>query len=228
MQFVKQLIDDYGVAVAALAIAFGFVARQAWVIGYGHFAERLRRRRLIAALYSEIIYNTTDLKHFLETADRPEDLARVLEGRASKALHMTDARHTAIYSQNIQQLSMLPQVAIMDLVAFYAQLEKIKAQVDAVSDESFKQISDAGRTKVILRIWRAIRIGKMLGDKALERFRTEKRLKSSIDAQAGDEFSAYMHKLETMEPPPEAPAPIGDGASDAPDDPVSKTRNDGS
>lgn len=177
----KQFFAEYGVAGAALLAAMAFVARQSWSVVWETVADRRMRARFIAALYAEITYNTRDLKRFLATAAPPEAIDAALRRNESKALHMTDARHTKIYALSVERLSLLPQIAILDVVAFYAQLEKIKVQVDAIGQQSFREISDEGRLQVLRTLWRAIEDGRFLGEMALFRFESEGKLAWAVE-----------------------------------------------
>lgn len=169
----KAIVESDGLVVALLLVAAAYAVRQISEIVMARVEERRRRGRFFAALYAEIAYNTADLRRFHETAAPPEVLAAAIKRNATNAAHMTDARHVAIYQSGAASLTELPRSVIGDVVAFYSQLEKIKAQTDALRWESFQQISDAGRLQVLKQLWSTILDGSLLGERAMDALKAE-------------------------------------------------------
>lgn len=115
--------------------------------------DRLERReQFIRALFFEIDYNTRDMEIFARKS--PEMSVVEAKMRSDRAFipHITDARHTEIYTTNIASLHFLDRVILGDVVEFYGELAKLKSQIDGLDKPSFVTISDDGRIAAISRI----------------------------------------------------------------------------
>ncbi|WP_428925367.1 hypothetical protein [Marinibacterium sp. SX1] len=136
----------------------GIVTILLWLGSRGWDIWQARKRRsddrksLLRALFAEIDFNAADMKRFLDTAPsiaRFEHLFR----DPHFVPHITDARHTDVYRSRISELHAIEDGLIGDVVRFYGDLEKIKAQIDGLQQDSFRRISPAGRVGTIRNIY---------------------------------------------------------------------------
>jgi len=123
-------------AVAAMISAVGAVAvfalSKATELISAYVAHRRRRSAFIRALFAEIEFNTDELRVFTAQRRPKADLEAFFAGGADRRPHITDARHTIIYQRNIDLISFVDDGLVRKIVAFYGELEKLKAQVDGL------------------------------------------------------------------------------------------------
>ncbi|MBT0956875.1 hypothetical protein IV417_05725 [Alphaproteobacteria bacterium KMM 3653] len=140
----------------------GIVLLCVWVLSrvFEVWREWVGRQRAkdgyVRALFAEVDFNTADLDAFVAAALDLEDLRRRLEEKPFVP-HVTDAKHTSIYMQNMERLSVLPDPLIRDVVEFYGTLERIREMIEGLSKESYGTISIGGRVNVIRRLYETAR-----------------------------------------------------------------------
>lgn len=152
------------------------VAVVLWVAsrGFDYFQEYRRNRRirsnLVRSLFAEVDYNTQDLENFLINSP---DLNVFREKLSDPQFvpHITDARHTEIYRENVSLLHNIRDVFIQELIAFYGDLEKIRAQIDGVRMPSYKSISIDGQVRVIRRLYSRCHDCMECGEQLVEKMR---------------------------------------------------------
>ncbi|MEM8729793.1 MAG: hypothetical protein AAGF79_07725 [Pseudomonadota bacterium] len=151
-----------------VVIRYGLVAVGLWIVSRWWDLWRARKQRqddretFIRALFAEIEFNTIDLLRFIET--KPD--LKVFEDlfqNPSFVPHITDARHTDVYRSRITELHAVSEYLIADVVRFYGDLEKIKAQIDGLQHESFRRISVKGRVGTMANMYDTIKGSAELG-----------------------------------------------------------------
>lgn len=131
------------------------------------------RSNLVRALYSEIDFNTKDLHFFLTHSPSEQAIKKAFDENKALIPHITDARHTHIYRENIKNLPHISDNLIARLVQFYGLLEKIKEQIDALQYESFPTITKASKVQAVLGITANVRECAAIGDVILDDFSKE-------------------------------------------------------
>ncbi len=133
----------------------------------------LGRRNLVRSLYSEIDFNTKDLFLFLEKSIPMNVLQAEFVRNPDLVPHLTDARHTLIYRNNIKNLHHIDDRLIAQIVHFYGLLDKIKEQIDGLNRHSFLTISATGRTKTFERLFANVQECEDAGIQALGAFQQQ-------------------------------------------------------
>ena len=143
-------------AVGAVGV---FALSKATELVSAYVAHRRRRSAFIRALFAEIEFNTDELRVFTAQRRPKADLEAFFAGGADRRPHITDARHTIIYQRNIDLISFVDDGLVRKIVAFYGDLEKLKAQVDGLQLASFTSISAAGRVNTVAQIYETVERG---------------------------------------------------------------------
>lgn len=163
-------MDGSFVTFTGLAALFVFGASKLWdLLREQRHSERMTKS-YIRGLFAEIDFNTTDLRRFNEASLDYGDLLKAFQANADLIPHITDARHTVVYADNMSRLSDLPDAFIRDVVEFYGDLEKIREIIGGLDKASFKTISAQGKLNVIRRLFRRTEETQQLGEDLLERF----------------------------------------------------------
>lgn len=110
------------------------------------------RKAYLRALFAEIDFNTHDLEIFVRQTPDMEMMRRRLAEPAFIP-HITDARHTEIYRNQITLLHALDDDLIREVVTFYGTLEKIRVIIDGLLQPSYKSISEVGQYNVIENLY---------------------------------------------------------------------------
>jgi len=167
-------------AIAAVAL---------WVAsrGFEYFQEYRRNKRirsnLVRSLFAEVDYNTRDFENFLNNSPDIEIFEDKLVDQ-NFVPHITDARHTEVYRENISLLHNIRDTLIQDLISFYGDCEKIGAQIGGVCMPSYKSISVNGQVNVIKTLYEKCRANKECGERILIKMQKaypELKLKRSDD-----------------------------------------------
>lgn len=175
----EELFKEYpGLVTAFGAFLIWALTRWAELVGTWR-AARIGRKNFIRALYAEVDFNTRDLEFFLMNSANISDIEAAMQADPDLLPHITDAHHTIIYSQNIQNMHLLDDSLAARLVLFYGLLEKIKAQIDGMNLRSFQSISARGRAVIIKRLIVQIQQCEAEGRIILTRF-SEKHTKLSL------------------------------------------------
>ena len=159
------MADGSGVGLQWTAIA----AVALWVasrcIDYFNAIRRNKKIRsnLVRSLFAEIEYNTQDLKDFLNQSPNIEIFEEKLIDPEFTP-HITDARHTRVYRENISLLHNVKDTLIQKLITFYGDLAKISAQIDGILMPSYKSISVEGQVNVIRILYERCAMCKKQGD----------------------------------------------------------------
>lgn len=142
-------IANYGVVVpAASAVGLWFGTRIAETIS-SWIRRRRERVNLIRALFAEVDFNTKDLYVFGAMSAATDQIEKRFQEKPDAVIHVTDAHHTLIYTENIDKLHYLDDRFAARLVLFYGLLDKIKAQIDGISLSSFAAVTPAGKLSVV-------------------------------------------------------------------------------
>ena len=163
-------MDGSFVTFTGLSALFVFGASQLWDLTREHRKSQRATQSYIRALFAEIDFNTTDLRRFNNAAIDYSDLLNAFEGNKSLVPHITDARHTVVYSDSLSRLSDLPDGFIRDVVEFYGDLEKIREIIAGLDKSSFQTISARGKLNVIKRLYGRTVEAENLGLALLDRF----------------------------------------------------------
>ena len=142
---------DIGLLGAISALGLWFLSRT-FEICHGLLNRRRGRSSVLRSLFAEVDYNTRDMEIFLEQSPQIEDIEVKLHD-SNFVPHITDARQTAIFHANLHLLHHMQDELIQDLVAFYGDLEKLRARIDGITKPSYKSISVEGQINVIRRIY---------------------------------------------------------------------------
>ena len=163
-------MDGSFVTFTGLAALFVFGASKLWDLLREQRQSKRTTKSYIRGLFAEIDFNTTDLRRFNEASLDYGDLLKAFQANADLIPHITDARHTVVYADNMSRLSDLPDAFIRDVVEFYGDLEKIREIIGGLDKASFKTISAQGKLNVIKRLFRRTEETQQLGEDLLERF----------------------------------------------------------
>lgn len=163
-------MDGSFVTFTGLAALFVFGASKLWDLLREQRQSERATKSYIRGLFAEIDFNTTDLRRFNAASLDYADLLKAFKSKADLIPHITDARHTVVYADNMSRLSDLPDAFIRDVVEFYGDLEKIREIIAGLDKGSFKTISAQGKLNVIKRLFRRTEETQMLGETLLERF----------------------------------------------------------
>lgn len=161
-------------AVWTFAAAFGL-----WLLKEVVEAWRSHRRgvkqqnNLVRALYAEIDFNTCDMEIFLEKSPDEQALREALTANPRLVPHITDARHTEIYRNRINELHSMSDETLAGMVHFYGMLEKIAAKIEAVNYPSFQLVSIEGRIFAVMGIVRSAILARRFGNDLLEKMAKE-------------------------------------------------------
>jgi hypothetical protein len=136
-----------------------------------HVTEALARRkttalkaeRLICALYAEIKANADDLARFVAASPPLERVKQAVRDNPSFRPHFTNAPHRTVYGSHITELASLPRQVILNVVAFYCQLDRLSELTYGLERPSFESISPEGREQVMAELWQAVERGLVLG-----------------------------------------------------------------
>ncbi len=135
-------------------------------------AKTADRDAYIQAIYAEIAFNTFDMARFLQ-AEIPAEKIEALFENSSFIPHITDARHTEVYSSRIGELHFVAGEGqqntnlVGKLVRLYGELEKVTQQIEGLSKSSFKTISPKGKANTVKRIYRTCAVCQSLGEAIL-------------------------------------------------------------
>ena len=151
--------------------AFLWLASRYWELAQ-QANERNRKSRLaLEAIFAEVIYNVNDLRNFQKKGNATKGAVhKALASSQVERVHFTDARHTLIYRSALDDLRLFDVVSVGKIVAFYAELERIKNQVDSIQLESFTSIFGKGRAQYIDYVWDTIAEAIDLGDAVTQDF----------------------------------------------------------
>jgi len=136
--------------------------------------QRDQQENFIRAVFSEVDFNTLDMTNFLETAIPIEQLRGLFDTNGSLIPHITNARHTDMYSSRLGEVHNAAPILgpstdlIPKMIFFYAELEKLAKQVDGLSSKSFSTISAFGKTNVIDHIYTTAKKSEKLGLSIIE------------------------------------------------------------
>ena len=112
----------------------------------------MKQDNLVRAIYAEIDSNTRDMEICLTKSPSLSALRQAMAERDDLILHITDARHTWIYSSRISEMHVISDDLMSQIVQFYGLLEKIKMQVDVLNVKSYGTLSSAGWFEVVVLI----------------------------------------------------------------------------
>lgn len=195
-------------AFLAPSIAFGFWFVRRWFEDRRHRDDQSRRKNnIIRALYSEIDFNTADMELFLEKSPSAGVLKEALEVNPKLVPHVTDARHTVLYTSLIGDIYVISDGLMAKIVLFYGYLEKIRVQVEGLNYPSFATLSPNGKFNAVDVIRRSAFDAKLSGYdllRALEaeypklNLRRHKRLEGESDETIRERKKAFEHKLSQI------------------------------
>lgn len=120
-----------------------------WELAQTSRARSHARDAFLRAIFAEIDFNTRDLERFFHSA-QSEDHFRQRFRDDRFIPHVTDARHTIIYRNGLDQLHVMDNWLISEIVAFYGGLESIAAQIEGLEKPSLLTISLEGRVNTMM------------------------------------------------------------------------------
>jgi hypothetical protein len=135
-----------------------------------HLTESLDRRRsrqaraerFLSALYAEIDANVAGLRDFLDRSPPP---ARLSEAGAHP--RYAGVVHSLVYESHLGNLAGLPNAAVAKTVAFYSQIERVPAILDAFDRSSYAGLLPEERQRLVEELFRSVERGEKLGRAAL-------------------------------------------------------------
>ncbi|MEO0676611.1 MAG: hypothetical protein AAFZ02_03545 [Pseudomonadota bacterium] len=164
-------MDASFITFAGIVAAVTFVASRIYEIVVALLRDRRARQSYVRSLFAEIDFNTTDLAIFNEAGVDLDDLEAAMEVRAAEGEvlipHITDARHTVIYSENLAMISALPDELVRSVVQFYGELEKIRNIIEGLSRPSYATIRIPGRVNTIARLYERTQAAQTTGETLL-------------------------------------------------------------
>lgn len=142
---------DFRLTSALIAAAVSIVlfsANRVLVARQSARDKRRAERRFAAALAAEIRYNVVDLQRFSAESASLDSVAAHIRTHKTPP-HVTDTKHTRIYTENIDKLVSFETATITALVTFYSQLDKLENEIAGLQLPSFAGISEAGKINTI-------------------------------------------------------------------------------
>lgn len=116
------------------------------------FSRSSDAQKYIIALFAEVDFNTRDMEIFLAESASVDAVVKKVREEQEFIPHITDARHTYIYSEGLANIHYIGKELIGKLVYFYGLLEKLRNQVAGIYLPSFGKISSDGRAATIEEI----------------------------------------------------------------------------
>lgn len=163
-------------AVWTFAAAFGLWLLKEIVEGWRRYRHATKQQNnLVRALYAEIDFNTCDMEIFLEKSPNEQALRDAMTANPKLVPHITDARHTEIYRNRINELHSMSDETLAGMVHFYGMLEKVTAKIEAVNYPSFQSVSIEGRIFAVMGIVRSAILARRFGNDLLASMAKEHR-----------------------------------------------------
>lgn len=128
---------------------------------------------LVRALYAEIDFNTYDMNVFLQKSPSQSVLREKLAADTQLVPHITDARHTEIYRNKINEVHSISDGSLQLTVHFYGLLEKIRVQIDGINLPSYRTLSLEGRLNAVDVIRRTAKEAELCGDLLLRKLESD-------------------------------------------------------
>lgn len=136
-------------------------------------AQREADMNFIRALYAEIDFNTRDMEIFNRDSADPEKVRDALMANPDRVPHVTDARHTQVYRDRIQDLHIIEDGVMHKTIYFYGLLEKILVQAQGFDKPSYKTLSDEGRVAAVELMRGTADVAERCGQSLLKDFEDE-------------------------------------------------------
>lgn len=167
--------DNWSSSIAALKDTGPFVAILLFFAAQivGGVVVLLRRnvekKRLVRAIFSEIVYNCEGLRVYSikSTPQQQTDAREKLIGSPDFRPHVIYAVHTNFYAGNVNHLGVLHSEVIAALIAFYNDLETLRADAAGFNLPSFTTISPEGRAEVFRLFTAGIADTSIVGSRAI-------------------------------------------------------------
>lgn len=162
--------------LAFLAPTVGFAiwfAKRIIEQGKAAKAQREADNNFIRALYAEIDFNTRDMEIFIRESADPDQVRDALLAHPDRVPHVTDARHTQIYRNRIDDLHIVEDGVLHKTIYFYGLLEKILVQAEGFGKPSYQTLSDEGRVAAVELLRNTASIARRCGESLLEDFEQE-------------------------------------------------------
>lgn len=150
--------------------------------------KRRAERRFATALAAEIRYNVLDLQRFSAESASLDSVAAHIRAHNTPP-HVTDTKHTRIYTENIDKLVSFDTETIAALVTFYSQLDKLENEIAGLQLPSFVGISETGKINTIAYIFDVAKAAETSGAEA------QKRVEAAIAARAEHKGLAALRML---------------------------------
>jgi hypothetical protein len=200
-------VDDIDIRffLAFLAPSLGFAVwfGKRWMEDRREQARlRLAQDNLVRALYAEIDFNTYDMDIFLRKSPSQSILREKLAADCNLVPHITDARHTEIYRNKINEVHSISDGSLQLTVHFYGLLEKIRVQIDGINLPSYRTLSLEGRLNAVDVIRRTAKEAELCGDLLLRKLEHDhpkldlSRFERPSDLPASDDLSDRMIALQ--------------------------------
>lgn len=147
----QSVLSNTALIAAGASIVLWMLTRVYEAVRDG-LREKSEQISTIRSLFAEVDFNTRDLEFFLKNSAGMAQIEARLRQSDLYLPHVTDAKHTVIYTSGIGRLYHLPDGITGRLVLFYGLLDKIKAQIDGLNLTSYQRISTEGRIAVLKQI----------------------------------------------------------------------------
>lgn len=162
-------------SAAGLTFAILLVAATFLLYFFKHLTESFERRRhasakaerLVGALYAEIQANVEGLRDFLDHTPPAPRASGAPRGEQARRMPYAAVANTLVYESHVGDLASLPHSAVLKVVAFYSQLERVSALLETVERASLGDFGADQQARAAEDLRRHVERGEKLGREAL-------------------------------------------------------------